>query len=205
MSYSCDYCDASFGMHLQWQGTAMVASMCEQHMRESHPLLTRGITFFGSEPTMEQIKSMIPSLLYLPLGLAEYEETIEAFFEKKASTIQERRNALAARRRNVDGSPDMRCAENRTMIGGHTSPARAVTPPASSRPSPSALELAEQLEARILAEAKKRVDKEKAEEEARILAEAQRRLEAERAAAAARRWDDVETRIQAAMAALRSQ
>lgn len=167
---------------------------------------------------------------------------------------------------NVDGSPDMRCSENRSSLthDGWTQVATEhncftlsvtqevrygignnwvvkIIPPGTAwatngffgcdpahgkgkvaqvrsvekhtfvfqptvRPSsPSALQLAEQLEKAILTEAKRRVEKEKADEEARIQAEAKRRLEAERAAAATRRSDDVEARIQAAMDALRKQ
>ena len=165
---------------------------------------------------------------------------------------------------NVDGSPDMRCSENRVSLthDGWTQVATEhnsftvsftqevrygignswvvkIIPPGTawatnnffgcdpahgkgkiaqvrcvekhvSQPSvyhstPSALQLAEQLEKAILTEAKRRVEKEKADEEARIQAEAKRRVEAERAAAAQRRNDDVEARIQAAMEALRKQ
>ena len=160
-------------------------------------------------------------------------------------------------RRNMDGSLDMRCAENRAAAdklaaaeallakkraeaealaaaeallaknlffseGAMPQPTpaqvdaaawaqeraraaeRAGVTVAAPMP-PSALQLAEQLEKAILTEAKRRVEKEKADEEARIQAEAKRRLEAERAAAAQRRNDDVEARIQAAMEALRKQ
>lgn len=92
------------------------------------------------------------------------------------------------------------CAKNLFFAeGAWTPPAPVVTSPAP----PSALQLAEQLEKTILAEAKRRVEKERADEEARIQAEAKRRLEAERAAAALRRSDDVEARILAAMEAYR--
>ena len=104
---------------------------------------------------------------------------------------------------NVDGSPDMRCGENRSGLVAHALemvyPARV--PEYNS--TASVVQLAEQLEKAILAEAKRRVEKEKADEEARIQAEAKRRVEAERAAAAQRRSDQVEEHIQAAMAAYR--
>lgn len=140
-------------------------------------------------------------------------------------------------RRNVDGSLDMRCGENRAAADklaaaeallakkrdqaeaiaaaeallaknlffaeGTWTPPSAVAAPVAAPVPPSALQLAEQLEKAILTEAKRRVEKEKADEETRIQAEAKRRVEAERLAAAQRRNDDVEARIQAAMEAFR--
>lgn len=114
--------------------------------------------------------------------------------------------ALIAGRNQTPRAPSARVnvrAHTRAAPGSRSesSPIAETNP----RPGSVAAALAEQLEEAILAEAKRRVEKEKADEEARILAEAKRRLEAERAAAALRRSDAVEARIQAAMEALRKQ
>ena len=132
---------------------------------------------------------------------AEKMAAAKALIEKRRAEAEELALAealIASRcaadvvRVNVDGSPHMRCVENRVNLVSHA--------PAQT----SAIQLAEQLEKAILAEAKRRIEKEKTDEEARILAEAKRRLEAERAAAAQRRSDEVEARIQAAMEQMRT-
>ena len=213
MTYSSNYPHVYLqygqaGMNTQW----LVCSVCnvrvENHLLSGHGHADRVITY-----PRRNLDGSLDMRCAENRAAADKLAAAEALLAKKRAEAEALAAAEALLAKNlffsegampqptpaqVDAAARTRAAAAAAVSAAAAEVAAAVATVAAPMP-PSALQLAEQLEKAILTEAKRRVEKEKADEEARIQAEAKRRLEAERAAAAQRRNDDVEARIQAAM------
>lgn len=219
--FSCPDCNMSFlGHNIYHCGSRSPypsTTACLAHLRER--------PFGCSGPTMSDIILQFPGLRMSqsPESWWNMMNSIALargvpFRIRKDGDLDERytvaRRARASAMAEADAMAETLIASRRSGRHIHVADIGHGVPPitwstATRAPSPTpeltALELAGQLEKAIVSEAKRRIEKEKADEETRIRAEAKRRLEEERAAAASRRANDVETRIQAVMQQMRNQ
>jgi len=191
------------GMNIQWLMCSVCNVRVEYHLLSGHGHADRVITYprRNADGSLDmrcgENRAAADKLAAAEALLAKKQAEAEAIAEAEALIAAEELVATSARRPKYLGEMS---AEEREAHVAYVAERRAKKEAAHvASTSSSALQLAEQLEKAILTEAKRRVEKEKADEEARIQAEAKRRVEAERAAAAQRRNDDVEARIQAAM------